>query len=410
MTKPISRLFCFDFDNTIVDGHFHNALFSMGVHPTKATPEQINELLEKHAIFNEALLLKTFKTILSNGHHIAITTWSLYPEVIRPTLRKLGLSEAEIAKIHIESGFPHVMNDGKKGHIARAKQHFEITDNKNVFLIDDDENNILLAREEGQTGFHAVSPKTNTDYLQNILTLLDKPAPRRSVRIASLNTIEGQRLFEVRRDLQAKGKRRQGIRKDGEEPLGRFLAKNPQMATVATPAAKPVAVATTVPSDIKANEAEQTSEDNKKPLAAKVYAAAQDADYKARKKIMLFAALIALSVAAILSYCAMSFFVIVPLSALAFSLVAVIGDVQMNLYSRALSEKAKDQNKWMAENENAYTLGIQSGKAWIPYLTSYVQPKAYTSAYRIGFTTTLITDKVLGKKIDEIVAKYTPKP
>ncbi len=407
MTKPISRLFCFDFDNTLVDGHFHNALFNLSVPSGKATAEQIASLLNSHGIFNAELLLTTFRAILSNGHHIAITTWSEYPEVIVPTLQKLGLNSEEIAQIHVESGIPPSQEAGKSGHIARAKQHFGITDNKNVFLIDDDEDNILQARKEGQTGFHAVSPKTNTDYLQNILTLLDKPAPRRSVRIASLNTIEGQRLFEVHKDLQAKGKRRQGIRKDGEKPLGRFLAKNPAIAAeigITTPA--PVDVTKT---DATLKDQDQPKNTSENPLDAKILTAAKAVDFKARMKTLIVALLLALSVAAILYSAAASVSLTIMLSALAFTVVAGISEVQDGLFNHASIEARKDKHKWMTENKDAYELGCDSAKAWVPYLKSYVQPNAYTSAYQIGFRFTSVADKVLGKEIAEIVTKYTPK-
>lgn len=399
MTKPNSRLFCFDFDNTIVDGHFHNALFDMGVAPAKASKKQLDLLLKSHAILNEALLLQTFRSILSKGHHIAITTWSEYPEVIAPTLRKLGLNPEEIAQIHIESGIPSSLEGRKSNHIARAKQHFGITNNKNVFLIDDDELNILQAQHEGQVGIHVASPKTNKEYLQDIIKLIDKPTPRRSVRIASLNTQEGQRLFEVHQDLRAKGKRRQGIRQDGETPLARFLAKNPERA---------------VPNDLKTSNAntntlsaaEQIKKENKISPSTHYMIAVYQQNSIMLKKQILIAGLIGLSVAAILWFTSISVLTIIAASSFAFSVTMFIGKMQLGRLAKSADERSNDKNKWSTENSAAYDLGCSSAKAWVPYLKSYIHPKAYTAAFQVG----LFESSVIQKKVALDAADSTPKP
>lgn len=399
MPKSISRLFCFDFDNTIVDGHFHNALYDMGVASGKASPEQIALLLNKHSIFNEELLLKTFRTILNNGHHLAITTWSEYPEVIAPTLQKLGLTEAEIAQIHIEAGIPASLELRKSTHIAKAKQHFGVNDNQHVFLIDDDEDNILQARKEGQTGFHAASPKTNTDYLQNILNVIEKPAPRRSVRIASLNTIEGQRLFEVRNNLQAQGKRRTGKRKDEEKPLTRFLAKNPQ--------ATPVAEAAQLKQSTPESESETKTENAPASSANNIYLLAAHQQIHLMHMKKLWAAIfLCLSIAAMLWFTAVSTLLIIVASSFTFSAVLIIGEMQVDRMQQAAKERTKDKANWTKNNQAAFELGCNSAKAWMPYLKSYVHPKGYTSAYELGLNETGFLQKGLALES----AESTPKP
>jgi hypothetical protein len=228
MAAFIRHLINFDFDNTIVDGHFHNRLKILQITPGSATPADINDLLEKHKILNQEELLKTMRALLKKGHHIAITTWGEYPEVIPPTLRKLGLTEAEIAEIHIESGFPTSLTQGKSEHITRAKRHFGITDNRHVWLIDDDEKNIAQAKKEGQIGIHVKNPRTNKDYLELIQTFLNQ----RRVKIASLDSLEGKRLYELRRKLQVQGNKPTAPRKDDETPLRRFLAKDQEVVQI----------------------------------------------------------------------------------------------------------------------------------------------------------------------------------
>jgi hypothetical protein len=222
MTTSPRQLFCFDFDNTMVNAHFHAILEGQGVQPKKATAAQIQSLLNENQILNHKTLLEIFKQILSNGHHIAITTWSEYPEVIVPTLQKLGLNPAEIAMIHIESGLPQSGQDRKSQHIKRAKKHFGIEDNIRVCLIDDDERNIIQARKEGQIGIHVKDGQRDTEYLSVIKnTILTK----KRVSIAPMDSREGQRLYDIRKNLKAKGKVPAPFRQDGEQPLARFLAK-----------------------------------------------------------------------------------------------------------------------------------------------------------------------------------------
>lgn len=397
MSKTLSRLFCFDFDNTIVDGHFHNALYDMGVASNKASPEQITSLLNTHAILNQDLLLKTFQAILSNGHHLAITTWSEYPEVIVPTLQKIGLNQDEIAQVHIESGIPSSNAQRKSPHIAKAKQHFGITDNQHVFLIDDDEDNIRQAQNEGQNGLHVSSPKTNQDYLQNILNLIEKPAPRRSVRIASLNTQEGQRLFEVHKDLQEKGNRRQGIRQDGEQPLARFFAKNPEMAPTTPSANNPAASSAGKP---------MISNDNNRTKNLEILRAELDQVNYMHKKSILAALFVSLSVAAVLWFSSISLLMLVSASSGAFSAVLFMGQMQFQQLIKAAKERTLDDKKWITENKTAFELGCQSGKSWMPYLKSYIHPRGYTSAYQLGQHVAGLAKRVCEMKATEV----KPKP
>lgn len=189
------KLVCIDFDQTIVNGHFHAHFSNKGVTPlvaengiqvkdangnfalitqpdvvaskgTGAPPEQIAALLDnqipddfdpqkkqitgpKHG----TQMCAAIRNALQNGTRVAITSFTKYPEVIEPTLEKIGLTKDEIAKIYIVGGFPsHGKPDGspngKQEHIEQAMKHFGITDPKNVMVVDDTENNLKKAEEK----------------------------------------------------------------------------------------------------------------------------------------------------------------------------------------------------------------------------------------------------------------------
>ncbi|MGE4349540.1 MAG: hypothetical protein AB7D28_07225 [Candidatus Berkiella sp.] len=165
-------LFCFDFDNTLVKGHFHNQLCGLNISPGKATPEQIESLIKKFGILNKDELLKTFKQILEHGHKIAITTWSDYPEVVAPTLKHIGLNETEIKQIYIASGRPENQALRKEAHIEGAKKHFSIQDNAYVVLIDDDQMNVLHAQKNGQIGILVDADDNDALYLKQVHSML----------------------------------------------------------------------------------------------------------------------------------------------------------------------------------------------------------------------------------------------
>lgn len=175
-------LFCFDFDNTLVKGHFHNQLCGLNVSPGKATFTQIELLIKKFGILNKDELLKTFKQILEKGHKIAITTWSDYPEVIVPTLKHIGLNDAEIKQIFIASGLPEDQTSRKETHIERAKKHFSIQNNKHVVLIDDDQMNVLHAQKNGQIGILVEPDDNNALYLKQAQSLFSENTVNSNVK------------------------------------------------------------------------------------------------------------------------------------------------------------------------------------------------------------------------------------
>jgi FMN phosphatase YigB (HAD superfamily) len=171
-------LVCFDFDQTIVNGHFHAALSNLGFtqiaskngviadgkpinestklnydYDNKGVADAAKSLLESGDGFkNKEKLKETFDTFFEQGHNIAITSFTKYPDVIKPTLKELGLTDDQLSKVHVVGGFPsdgaNSIN-GKKEHIDAAMEKFGVKDYSKVMLIDDSGRNIAAAEKIG---------------------------------------------------------------------------------------------------------------------------------------------------------------------------------------------------------------------------------------------------------------------
>jgi len=147
-----TKLFCLDFDQTLVKGHYHNAMYKT----QKPTNHPDNKLTIANLLNDTSTGLKNgeearqfVQLALANGHKIAITTYSKYPEVISPTLRKMGLSDNEILQIVEVAFLPLDQRVGKGGHIEEAMRKTGVNDRANVWLVDDSANNCNLARNAG---------------------------------------------------------------------------------------------------------------------------------------------------------------------------------------------------------------------------------------------------------------------
>lgn len=165
-------LFCWDFDNTIIKGNSYDFFDSMNI--TGKVPEElIDKFLADPAtgLKNPLKLLSTIRRILKHDHKIAITTLSDYPEIIEPALQKLGLSKEEINKVKIIAGPSSTIYPGKLKHIKKAMDHFEITTEQSVYLIDDNEENCSLAEKNGYCAIK-VETKESREYLTKINELI----------------------------------------------------------------------------------------------------------------------------------------------------------------------------------------------------------------------------------------------
>lgn len=185
------KLLCLDFDQTIVNGHFHATLASqknpstppntitpgvqvlqdgqfklLGADPVPqgkgASPEQIQGLISRYGAKHGGEMLAAIRQALAHGHKVAILSFTLYPEVILPTLRALRdndgsqLSEEEIRQICVIGGFPSDNKPdstplGKEEHIAAAVNFFKAKgvniERSDVMLVDDTTRNLTIAQE-----------------------------------------------------------------------------------------------------------------------------------------------------------------------------------------------------------------------------------------------------------------------
>jgi len=208
-----AKLVCFDFDNTLVNAHFHTQLMNeamkvnSGVYPNTvepgpqilqpngsllrlaggpeggfkpmgpvsqqygAPPEKIQGLIQKFGLKHPQAYAKAMMQAIDNGHKVAITSFTLFPEVAVPTLRAMfatvtpPLSPQQVnhyvKHICVVGGFPsNGAADsttpgfyGKEEHIQAAMRFFarqgvNISRN-NAVLVDDSEANTNIAKAKG---------------------------------------------------------------------------------------------------------------------------------------------------------------------------------------------------------------------------------------------------------------------
>ena len=175
-------LFCFDFDQTIVHGHFHSIL---STEKSKFVPSdgqssydivsRTKALLEDPTtgLKNPELLLEVIQLALHNGHHVAITSFNKFPDCFVPTLEKLGLSPGEIDMIPRFGGFPMRFEARKNDHIRLAMGQFRMKNENMVWLIDDDYGNCCHAIAEGFNALEvSIEKDDSANYLKEILHML----------------------------------------------------------------------------------------------------------------------------------------------------------------------------------------------------------------------------------------------
>ncbi len=216
------KLICFDFDMTLVKGHFHASLVRQGVLPNVTEPgvqvlQADGHFLRKDLITRqfvsipqnagaslaqiEALLrsdigpknpshiAKVITSAIDNGHKIAIVSFTLYPEVVIPTLVAILGENAKqyIRQICIVGGFPSDNNPdatplGKSEHIKAAQAHFENFGFKigiqDTILVDDTTRNLDIACEMGMPKENTIrvskAPNAEADYLHALNEIVKK--------------------------------------------------------------------------------------------------------------------------------------------------------------------------------------------------------------------------------------------
>lgn len=205
---PNEHLICWDFDGTIVNGHFHNLLYQSKIPTIIPRDNEIkvitdiftlepslspnnhkvdgkileisnhtdtyNKMMLKLQEFlnnqeltvkNPELLKQVMNKLIEAGFNQAITTFASYPEIIPPTLRYLGIKEEDLSKFLIVCNMSK--NTNKNAYITKAMQYYNIADTSKVSLIDDTIVNIVRAKNIGCKTFHVAEDN-------NYLVDLDK--------------------------------------------------------------------------------------------------------------------------------------------------------------------------------------------------------------------------------------------
>ncbi len=166
-TQSDKMLLCFDWDKTIVKGSLDNAL-----NATLNYQDCVDRFLadETKNWKNKELLVELFQKALTIGCHIAIVSFVSYPDWIKYALKQLALESTLLEKIYVVSHPRRNDYEGKQEHIEEAQRHFGVSENKKVVLIDDDPNNVDIAKKNGMNGIYV--PKEGIEYLNEAFEIV----------------------------------------------------------------------------------------------------------------------------------------------------------------------------------------------------------------------------------------------
>lgn len=137
------RIFCFDFDNTIANGHTHNAICEVQKRfgrPLTAE-EQWQVVHAIPPIGSKEIWQQLLSALHAHQYQIAIISFNAFPHIITRYLREnVGLSEALLDKIFVHAWLPIIPSQSNKNdHLLNVKSHYNFTGhNSEVTLVDDD--------------------------------------------------------------------------------------------------------------------------------------------------------------------------------------------------------------------------------------------------------------------------------
>lgn len=155
-------LFTFDFDQTLVNIHWHSYLIRFGQQGSH-NPDIIKNYLEKlqlkedYGFKNKDILISTFKQILSNPKaRLAITSTSKFPDSIKQALDSMSLTAEQRARIYYRVpvlGVPAPEKEDEASSnrvkdVLDAMEHFNIADPSRVVHTDDFLPNLRRLEEE----------------------------------------------------------------------------------------------------------------------------------------------------------------------------------------------------------------------------------------------------------------------
>lgn len=168
MAKENNSLLIFDFDNTITNGHMHNAFsrleksdFNSGAEYAVTDNDIEGFMKEKGGIKNEETLKSVLQSALSSGMEVNIASYTKYPNAVKRVVENhLDLSKKQAGGISVFGGFPADYDTqlprsnvkeqqnqvGKNLHICRVIVEYKNKHNgqlpKTVMLVDDSTDNI----------------------------------------------------------------------------------------------------------------------------------------------------------------------------------------------------------------------------------------------------------------------------
>ena len=177
----MATLYCFDFDQTLFEGHLHNTLAQRA--PLTRSREHLAQygstLLAEKGLRGGTFLWTLFAQILLASDELAVVTFSSFPDVIRGALNRgiaalqqtKGFEQQHRQRFHrlpiiyggpAPSLYPNPPPpysesieerwlEGKVSYLERARRCYEArgVELEQIVLIDDDSENLRRAEESG---------------------------------------------------------------------------------------------------------------------------------------------------------------------------------------------------------------------------------------------------------------------
>ncbi|MCC8369290.1 MAG: HAD family hydrolase [Rickettsia endosymbiont of Oxypoda opaca] len=171
-------VFCFDVDGTLINENSHNYItrvlfWQYGNTVQEGREDEIREYMQKFLADpiigwkNKKETENLMSEILEAGYKIAIVTHNIFRVAIKYLVEQLELSVEDKSKIFVVLG--DFVNTRQK-QIEKVKEHFKIEKFQNIVLIDDNEDNIIAAKEaDVQT---VIVNKYGVEYLRYASKLL----------------------------------------------------------------------------------------------------------------------------------------------------------------------------------------------------------------------------------------------
>ncbi|MDG7057325.1 MAG: hypothetical protein LKM43_04225 [Wolbachia endosymbiont of Penenirmus auritus] len=114
MAKGNNALLIFDFDNTITNGHMHNAFSRLiksdldsGAEYAVTDNDIEGFMKEKGGIKNEETLKPLLQSALSSGLEVNIASYTGYPNAVKGVVENhLGLSKEQVNSVSVFGRFP----------------------------------------------------------------------------------------------------------------------------------------------------------------------------------------------------------------------------------------------------------------------------------------------------------------